>query len=98
MGSFGDRQQKLRFELKYSECRRCNGVCLHRPPKRRPNIDLRDRYHSRTRDKQTLGRDDWDAYGQLLRLYLAGIRPSPSLLALKDETDAYYAAAGDYGT
>jgi hypothetical protein len=43
----------------------------------------------RTRDDQSAARDDWDTYARLLKLYLAGMGPSPSLLALKDEIEAY---------
>ena len=44
---------------------------------------------------QSAGRDDWDMYAQLLRLYLAGVGRSPSLLALAAETEAYYSVAED---
>jgi hypothetical protein len=50
----------------------------------------------RTRDRNA-GRDDWDAYAQLLRLYLAGVGQSPSLLALQDAVEAYYSMAREYG-
>jgi hypothetical protein len=39
----------------------------------------------------------WDKYAQVLRLYLAGVGRSPSLLALQDEVEEYYSLAGDYG-
>jgi hypothetical protein len=50
----------------------------------------------RTRDGRNPGRDDWDTYARLLKLYLAGIGPSPSLLALQDEVEAYYSTARNY--
>jgi len=37
----------------------------------------------------------WDEYARLLKLYLAGVGPSPSLLALAAETEAYYSLAED---
>ena len=51
----------------------------------------------RTKVAQSAGRDDWGTYARLLKLYLAGVGPSPSIRALEDETEAYYSAAGDYG-
>lgn len=47
----------------------------------------------RTRDHQSAGRDDWDTYARLLKLYLAGVGPSPSLVTLADEVEAYYSLA-----
>jgi hypothetical protein len=64
-----------------------------RPPISSPQPE---RVH-RTRDGWNAGRNDWDTYAQLLRLYLAGVGQSPSLLALQDEVDAYYSMAGEYG-
>ena len=49
----------------------------------------------RTKVAHSAGRGDWDTYAQLLRLYLAGVGQSPSLLALAAETEAYYCLAED---
>jgi hypothetical protein len=50
---------------------------------------------ARARADPSAGRDDWDAYAQLLSLYLAGVGPSPALLTLSAESEAYYSLAED---
>ena len=69
------------------------GLVSHRSAVSRPRAGS----PRRTGDDQNTGGSDWDRYAQLLRLYLAGVGQSPSLLALKDETDTYYVTAGEYG-
>jgi hypothetical protein len=48
-----------------------------------------------TRDEKGANLDSWDAYARLLRLYQAGVGPSPSLLVLAAEAEAYYSLAED---